>query len=278
MIIGNRTEKSHKKRLTPDEEAALWRRWRWHEDAAARNRLVENWLLLVEATRKRAVPTVPPAIDVEDLEAVGRLALMRAVERWDPYRKPFVKFTSFAITGIRGAMLQHLRNEDWVPRSVRTKEKRLRQIEERCLHAEGQVTQAGMVRHSGLETEAFYQLYREASILQAVSLEEVQSQEDRDALDPLLVGDVLAAQVPGPETEAAKNLAEVRLWQAVKWLPEMERTVFLRYYQDGRTLKQIGKELGRSESRAHQLHTQGLNRLRDYLQSSRDLFVGEGAP
>src|SRR5436190_14497795 len=113
---------------TQDDLAAAWVQFKEHGSAAARNFIIEHYRYLISKTRQRIIPTVPIKIAPEDLEQEGLIALVKAVDQFDPERK--VKFESYAISMVRGAMLEYLRKEDWVPRSVRTKQKMLHRAEE----------------------------------------------------------------------------------------------------------------------------------------------------
>src|SRR6185369_6202311 len=108
--------------------ASLWHEFKARGSREARDRIIHHYNYLVAKTRTRIVPSVPVRIAPEDLEMEGYIALVKAVDQFDPRRK--VKFESYAISMVRGAMLEYLRREDWVPRSVRSKQKLLHRAEE----------------------------------------------------------------------------------------------------------------------------------------------------
>lgn len=192
----------------------------------ARETLILRFLPLVEATRQRVVPNVPFRIDVEDLIAVGMRSLIESVDRFDPGRG--VRFQSFAITRLRGAMLEHLRQDDWVPRSVRTKERRGEPVD----------------------------------LIQLLSLEDLTCYGLGDQ-DDLSIAETLPDPNPGPEAVTLQRLEAEQIDRTVSLLPPSRRQVIRRYFWGDKTMKQIAGELDRSESRVHQLHAAGLGWLRE---------------
>lgn len=213
--------------MKPDE-AALWQQCR-QGDEQARGALIERYLPLVRLTRERQVPLVPPVIDAGDLEAVGMGALIRAVDRFDPARG--VAFPSFAITLIRGAMLEWLRTEDWAPRSERAKERR----------------------------------GEPALLWEVVSLDALMYGDDGAERDLMLL-DTLVDPTPGPEEQvlAQTEVAEQQEWvaRARALLPDAWWHTLWSTYGEGRRLKAVAQELARSESRAYQYNQAALIRLR----------------
>lgn len=214
-------------------EAALWSAFKERGCQQARAALIQRHTYLVSATRERAVPRVPPRIDPEDLHGAGLVALVESVDRFDPARG--VKFTSYAISRLRGAMLELLRKDDWVPRSVRTKQRR------------------------GEPVEVIHLLSLEDMICYGV---------ERDGMDDLSLAETLPDPAPGPEEVALERIEAEALWQAVSLLPQATREVVRRYYWGEQTLKRIAGEAGKSESRIHQRHAAGLQWLREEVMQA----------
>ena len=123
-----------------------------------------------------------------------------------------------------------------------------------------------------LDSDQFYQLYFEASVMQIVSLEDVVGDSEHEDLDPLVVLESVRSKDPDPHITAIINEQRNLLQQCVSWLPKPEQSVIRMYYYQGMTLKQIAKEIGRSESRAHQLHAQAIMRLSGFLSRTQGLF------
>ncbi|MBM3459962.1 MAG: sigma-70 family RNA polymerase sigma factor, partial [Armatimonadetes bacterium] len=214
----------------------------------------------------------------EDLDQEGYMALVKAVDHFDPLRK--VKFESYAISTIRGAMLEYLRREDWVPRSVRAKQKILARAEEELAQKMGaeNVTDSDRAEYLELPIDAFYQLYYEANVLQVVSLEDVVGDSEHEDLDPLVVLESVKSKDPDPYMVAIVESQKNLLLKCINWLPLLERTVVYHYYYQGMTLKEIARLIERSESRAHQLHSQAIERLSGFIARQRGLFFPEVLP
>jgi RNA polymerase sigma factor FliA len=264
---------------TQDDLAAAWIQFKEHGSAAAREFVIEHYRYLISKTRQRIIPTVPTKIAPEDLEQEGQIALVKAVDQFEPSRG--VKFESYAISMVRGAMLEYLRKEDWVPRSVRTKQKLLARAEEALTteKGEGEVTDEDRAAYLELDIDQFYALYFEATVMQIVSLEDVVGDTEHEDLDPLVVLESVRSPDPDPHTTTIVNEQRRILHQCVQWLPKPEQSVIRMYYYQNMTLKQIAKEINRSESRAHQLHAQAIMRLSGFLTRTQGLFHdAEGMP
>ena len=264
---------------TQDDLAAAWIQFKEHGSSTARAFIIEHYRYLISKTRQRIIPTVPTKIAPEDLEQEGLIALVKAVDQFEPSRG--VKFESYAISMVRGAMLEYLRKEDWVPRSVRTKQKLLARAEEALTteKGEGEVTDEDRAAYLELDIDQFYALYFEATVMQIVSLEDVVGDTEHEDLDPLVVLESVRSPDPDPHTTTIVNEQRRILHQCVQWLPKPEQSVIRMYYYQNMTLKQIAKEINRSESRAHQLHAQAIMRLSGFLSRTQGLFHdSEGAP
>jgi len=258
--------------------AQLWCEYKDRQSQRARVSLIEHYRYLVSKTRQRIIPTVPVKIAPEDLEQEGYIALVKAVDQFDPKRK--VKFESYAISMVRGSMLEYLRREDWVPRSVRSKQKLLHRAEEAVALQKGieNVEDTDMAEFLEMPIDAFYQLYYEANVLQVVSLEDVVGDSEHEDLDPLVVLESVKSKDPDPHLMAIVESQRSLMIRCIGWLPQLERTVVVLYYYEGWTLKQIAKEISRSESRAHQLHSQAIHRLSGFIARQHGLFFPEALP
>lgn len=209
------------------EEAALWAAHREQGCARARAALVEQYRYLAEITVTKTVRHVPVRLERDDLVSEALVALVRAVDRFDPLRG--VKFKTFAIALMRGAILEHLRREGWVPRRLRSRER------------------AG----------------EDVQVLSLVSLETIL--DGVEGYDDMLLLEQIADPAPGPEALVLAAAERETIEAALDALPEWEQALARRYYWDELTLKRIAGEIDRSESRAHQIHQRGLTRLRDWF-------------
>jgi RNA polymerase sigma factor for flagellar operon FliA len=242
----------------PSEEpaAALWTAYRTTPGRPTRDRLVLHYCALVRAVVHRTAVRLPPHVDVADLVQSGVFGLVEAIERYDPERCP--RFESYAASRIRGAVLDELRAQDWVPRTVRL---RARQT----AHARDHL--AVRLRRTATEREVADLLKVGSRDLGAtvpsrlVSIEQLQEHAHGGGTLDVLVDDA-------PDAAAAVQERETRrqLWQAVAELGERDRQVVHLYYLEQRTLAEIGRMLGVTESRVCQLHSRLVGRLRGALE------------
>lgn len=250
-------------RKSAAELAHLWHaKERGCDDA--RSELIHYYSRLVPMTRQRAVPQPPFRIPVEDIEGAGTVALILAVDRFDPGRG--VKPESFLITMIRGAMLECLRREDWTPRSVRQKQRMIRGAEAECtVRRSGQEpTAAEMAAHLDWDLDEFLCCEAEAVERQLISLDlPITNKED--------VTTTLAEVLPAPDDVEGAALSacereEVR--EYLGFLPERQRWVIVARYWGDLFFPQIAAQLGVSDSRVVQLRAQAIGRLRQMMEAS----------
>jgi RNA polymerase sigma factor for flagellar operon FliA len=238
--------------------ADLWQQYTSKPDLATRERLVLEYLPLVKYVVGRLAVTLPPTVDADDLLGYGVMGLIMAIERFSP-EKGF-KFETFAISRIRGAVIDELRSQDWLPRSVRQKAKEL-EATIRGLENELGRTASDQELASRLGV-GVDDLPRSLSEITApvLSLDElVSTSDDGQKLSWL---DTLPDDRLGPAAQLDHEAMLDVLGQAIDMLPERERLLVSLYYHEGLTLKEIGAVLGVTESRVCQLHGQAMARLR----------------
>lgn len=251
----------------------FWSRF-WHrKDRKARESLIDNYTYLVKITAGRIAGGVPPSLDREDLISAGVIGLIRAVDQFDPTRK--VKFETYAIALIRGAILELLRGEDWAPRSIRDKIKLLERTYVAVeLHLGRPGTDEEIAGELALTVDGLHKMLSEVAQVSVLSLDEMLFSSEPDAT-LRVVDTVEDTSAAGDTTRQVEKLERRQaLTVAVKRLPEREHLVLSLYYYEGLTFKEIGKILQVSESRVFQLHQQAMMRLRGYLSADRDLFTG----
>jgi RNA polymerase sigma factor for flagellar operon FliA len=230
---------------------------------------------LVKYVAGRISINLPPNVEINDLVNDGILGLIDAIEKYDDARG--VKFETYAITRINGAILDALRALDWVPRAVRQRARELERVYQDLEVKHGRVaTEDEVAEAMGLsvkELDVLMQKIRGTSVL---SLEEFLPNEKGYEI-PLL--DTLRDD--GNDVTAAVETSEIKaaLVAAVDGLPPQERTVISLYYFEGLTLKEIKGALNVSESRVSQIHAQAVIHLRSRLRNlTQDLGYREDDP
>jgi RNA polymerase sigma factor for flagellar operon FliA len=250
--------------LTPDQLSRAWREFKVEGHPTSRAELINHYSYLVKITAGRLVTSLPGGLEREDLVGAGVIGLIKSVDQYDPSRD--VKFETYAIALIRGGILEMLREEDWVPRSIRDK---LRALDRATSALETRLgrpaTENEISDQMGIDVSEVNELLVRQSRTNIFSLDDILGSSDSD--DQIHFVDLIVDDTgnPGGEVEG-KEIRRV-LGAGVDKLPDRERLVVALYYYEGLTFKEIGRVLGVSESRVYQLHTQAMNRLRNYMRS-----------
>ncbi len=255
--------------MTPWESEDNWKRFKCNADLKSRDRLIENYAYLVKITAGRVISNMPPSLERDDLVSAGVMGLIKAVDQYDTTRQ--VKFETYAIALIRGAILEMLREDDWVPRSTRERVKLLKNTyAQQELQRGRPATEDEMAEALAVTPEEFQKLLVETGRTALMSLEDVLVGGGNGEV--LHISDVIPDDGPTPTFEAEMHERRRMLGKAIDRLPDRERQVISLYYYEGMTFKEIGKILTISESRVYQLHTQAALRLQGYLQRDKELF------
>ncbi len=255
--------------MTTSDLKDTWRRYKVYDDRLARDELIRHFAYLVKITAGRVITNLPPSLERDDLVSAGVMGLIKAVDQFDTSRQ--VKFETYAIALIRGAILEMLREDDWVPRSVRERVKNLERTYTQLEVSLGRpATESEVAEAMQMEPEDFQKLLLDTGRTTLLSLEDILV--GSEGSEKLHLSDVIQDENAVPALEAEMHERRRMLGAAIYRLPERERLVVSLYYYEGMTFKEIGKILGISESRVYQLHTQAVLRLRGYLQRDTELF------
>jgi RNA polymerase sigma factor for flagellar operon FliA len=249
----------------------LWRRYRSSGDERARERLVVAYSPLVKYVAGRIGSGLPAHVDEADLISYGLIGLIGAVERFEPDRE--IKFETYAIPRIRGAIIDELRALDWVPRSVRA---RARQIERANIKLEHRLQRAPtdeeMAAELDIGLEEFQESLVQISNSTIAALDELWTVSDTSGDQVSLLDTLQDPGAPDPAQVADAADLKDRVADAIATLPEREKLVIALYYYENLTLREIGEVLGITESRISQLHTKAVLRLRSHM-SEEELGV-----
>jgi RNA polymerase sigma factor for flagellar operon FliA len=249
--------------------AALWAQFKETDDTSARDQLILNYSPLVKYVAGRLASSLPQTVETADLISYGIFGLIDAIEKFDIARA--IKFETYAIARIKGAIIDELRAMDWVPRSVRS---RAREIEAAFISLENQLRRlpsdeevAGCI---GVTVKEYHGILSRLSYTSVVSFEELWSGGDKDDTQSA-IGSIRDDAADDPVALFESSEVKEILSDAIERLPEREKTVIALYYYEGLTLKEIGQVLGVTESRVSQLHTKAVLRLRARLHAAQSV-------
>ncbi len=244
----------------------LWRRYKEEDDHRARERLTLAYSPLVKYVAGRMSSGLPSHVEEADLISYGLLGLISAIERFEPARE--IRFETFAITRIKGSIIDELRSLDWVPRSVRAKAREIERANAKLEHQLHRApTDAEMAEALETTVDEFQESLVKISNSSVVALDELWTVSDSSGDQVSLLDTIQDPGAVDPAQEMDLTDMKDRLADAIARLPEREKLVVALYYYENLTLREIGEVLGVTESRVSQLHTKAVLRLKSRLQA-----------
>ncbi|MEZ4744212.1 MAG: FliA/WhiG family RNA polymerase sigma factor [Bdellovibrionota bacterium] len=233
-------------------------------DGKLRDQLIMDYAPLIRFVAQRIASRLPSSIDIDDLISAGVIGLMDAIEKYDPSRDN--KFKTYAEFRIRGAILDELRAQDWVPRSVRDKAKKIERmyavLEQRFGRA---VSDQEISEALGMDLEEYYSMVAKVKAVTLLSVDELAGPNHGDRKSLLECLENTNSKNPFAQLKS-KGLRDL-LMQNIEELPEKQKLVLSLYYYEDLNLKEIGGILDVTESRVSQLHTQAVEKLRSRLKN-----------
>jgi RNA polymerase sigma factor for flagellar operon FliA len=246
---------------------SLWLQYRKTADPTIRDRLILTYAPLVKYVAGRLGSGLPAHVDEGDLVSYGLLGLIGAIERYDPERD--VKFETYAIARIKGAIIDELRAMDWVPRSVRSRAREIeRTIGELERHLMRAPTDEEIAAKLGVSEEELEESLAEISRTSIAALDELWTVQGGGGDQIALIDTIEDADAPDPQSALSQTEMREAIGEAIARLPEREKLVVTLYYYEELTLREIGEVLGVTESRVSQLHTKAILRLKARLAGS----------
>jgi len=251
----------------------LWQAYKGRGDAAARQELIAEYAPLVKYVAGRLVIGLPSSVELDDLISYGVFGLIDAVEKFDPSRG--VKFETYAVSRIKGAILDGLRAWDWVPPSLRRRAKEVERVYGELEQSLGRAaTDAETAAAVGMEEKDFLALVAGLSRSNLLSLDGLWRQQEGDEGGRVSNHESVADEAaPDPPTMVEFEERRQSLAAAIRRLPERERLVVALYYYEGLTVREISEVMGVSPSRVSQLHSKAILRLRGHLSRRRAQFM-----
>lgn len=252
------------KRLSEEELINLWESFFANpHNKTLRDNIIVQYLYLVKYVVSRVRCTLPSTISPEDVASYGVEGLIDAVEKFSVDKN--TKFETYALIRIRGMILDKIRSEDFLPRSVRVKLKKIKQVQEDLKQKLGRMPSiVEVAKELDMPEDKINLILSEDVVL--TSIHDKQGASD----DSLTFEDTIQdEQTANPLEKAEEKDIQHELEKALRRLPERERNIMVLYYQEDMTLKEIGQTLGMSESRVCQLHAQSIVKLKNILSESR---------
>lgn len=246
-----------------------WKKWRENRNKQAYEHLVESYLPLVEYVANRLSISLSTAVNKEDLISYGRFGLLDALNKFDYKRK--LKFETYAIWRIRGAMIDGLRQEDWLSRSLREKTKKIEEayskLEQQLLRS---VTDEELCEHLNITMSELHKMLSDTALANMLSMDDPILDEEGESSRHTLVADRKEEE---PEDILDRKQTKAILTEAIDRLPENERLVVNLFYYEELTLTEIARIMDLSPSRISQLHSKAVYRMRVALKPHRPLVI-----
>jgi RNA polymerase sigma factor FliA len=244
------------------EVVALWETYKQTQDPKARERLILQYAPLVKYVAGRVSVGLPATIEHADLTSYGMFGLIDAIEKFDLDKG--VKFETYAISRIKGAIIDELRSIDWIPRSVRSK---ARDVEKALTTLEAELkrtpTEQELAAELDLSIDELRATLAQVSLTSLIALDESLTGEDNERT--ALVDTLQDHKAADPEATYEDTELKATLAEAIDRMSEREKVVVVLYYFEGMTLAQIGEVLGVTESRVCQMHTKAVLGLRSKI-------------
>lgn len=252
------------KRMSEDELTALWGEYfKNKSNKEVRDTLIVQYIYLIRYVVGRVKVTIPASISIEDIAGYGVEGLINAIERYSPQKN--TRFETYALIRIRGAILDKIRSEDFLPRSVRKKLKEIKNAQETLKQALGRMpTTKEVAKLLDMDPDKVTQILSEDTTMTSIYDKRGNTDDSVEIIDTIQDTSKL-----NPQEEMEEKNVKQELEKALQRLPERERIIMVLYYQENMTLKEIGGTINMSESRVCQLHAQAIMKLKNILSENR---------
>ncbi|MDQ0217052.1 FliA/WhiG family RNA polymerase sigma factor [Peribacillus cavernae] len=251
--------------LTTGEEQLHWQKWIGCRDPRAGDILVKKYIPLVSYHVQRISVTLPRNVSRDDIRSLGMMGLFEALERFDPERD--LKFDTYASFRIRGAILDGLRKEDWLPRSAREKAKKIEAaIEELEQKYMRNVTPQEIAESLHISETEVHSALNEHFFANVLSMDESPKEQEHKEGNNYHINDEKAIL---PEENLVKEELYEELSCVIETLNEKEQLVLQLFYKEELTLTEIGQVMSLSTSRISQIHSRAIFKLRATLQNAK---------
>lgn len=260
----NFTSYNNIKRLSDEEIEKVWHDYLQDKsNKQLRDILIVQYIYLTRYVVGRVKVALPPTFTFEDISSYGVEGLIDAVEKYTP--KSGARFETYALVRIRGNIIDKIRSQDFLPRTVRQKIRSVKEAQEKLKKEFGRAaTNKEVADLLGMETEKVDQILSDDTTV--TSIYEKKGSGD-DSLE--IIDTIKDSSHKTPHEEYEEKSVKNQLELALKRLPERERVVMVLYYHENMTFKEIGETVGISESRVCQIHAQAIMKLKNLLSENR---------
>ncbi len=254
------------KRISNEELADLWSKYfEDHENKSIRDELILQYIYLTRYVVGRVKVALPPTFSYEDISSYGIEGLIDAVEKYSP--KMGARFETYALIRIRGCIIDKVRSQDFLPRSIRRKIRDVKEAQDELKKQFGRAaTNTEIANYLGIEKEKVEQIIAEDTTITSIYDKKGASDGDLEIIDT-----IEDSSNKTPHEQLESDNVKKELEEALKRLPERERTIMVLYYHENMTLKEIGDAINISESRVSQLHAQAIMKLKNLLSENRSV-------
>ena len=252
------------KRISEEELTRVWEKYLADKsNKSARDTLIVQYIYLVRYAVGRVKITLPSTISIEDIAGYGVEGLINAIERFSPVKN--TRFETYALIRIRGSILDRIRSQDFLPRSVRKKIKDVKQASETLKQELGRPPKiTEIAQYLDMAPDKVSQILSEDVIITSIYDKRGSSEDSMEIIDTIEDVNKL-----NPHERMEEKNVKTDLQHALQRLPERERVLMVLYYQENMTMKEIGETLNMSESRVCQLHAQSIMKLKNILSENR---------
>ena len=252
------------KRLSDEEIVKVWEAYlEDHDNKELRDTLIVQYIYLTRYVVGRVKVALPPTFTFEDISSYGIEGLIDAVEKYSP--RSGARFETYALVRIRGNIIDKIRSQDFLPRSVRRKIKDVKEAQEQLKKQFGRnATNSEVAELLGIETEKVDQILSDDTTITSIYEKKGSSDDNLEIIDT-----IKDENHATPHEEYENKDVKTQLEKALKRLPERERMVMVLYYHENMTFKEIGETVGISESRTCQIHAQAIMKLKNLLSEDR---------
>ena len=247
------------------ERQKIWDRYMRTKETELRDQLILEYINVVNLVAGRMGMYLGYTVEYDDLVGYGIFGLIDAIDKYDMAKN--VKFETYASLRIRGSILDHIRKLDWVPRTLRQKQKKMDTVSSKLEEELGRpATDQEIADELGLSLDEYEGWKSEAELSNLISLDDYLEQGNEGRLD------AFGSRFVSPEAAVEQEEMKKMLTEALMTLTEKEQRVVTLYYYEELTLKEISEVLEVSESRVSQLHTKALKKIKDRLGDSVELL------